>query len=287
LIHFSDSDVASALDGVDLTTALREAFVDIATTHVAQQPRARTDAGSVKLSTMGAVVLRQGVAGAKAYTTLGGQFNFVVVLFSARTGRALATFDAGEITRRRTAAVSMLAAQHCGLKRVDNIVVFGTGTQGRAHAEAFAAAYPRAEVQVLGRNSDDGSWVEGAQIIITATRAASPLFDGSRVGPGTFVAAVGSSRPDARELDDTLMSRAHAIIVEWREQTCREAGDLVLLPPGLRERLLIVELGEVIAGNAQVRESDRDIVVFKAVGVGLEDVVVAGVAYRTLTGREP
>lgn len=287
MIHFSDAEVARALEGVDLVTALSEAFVDFANGHAAQQARARTDAGSVKLSTLGAVMPRLGFVGAKIYTTIGERFNFLITLFSARTGKAVATFDAGEVTRRRTAAVSVLAARHGASKQVSKIVVFGTGTQGHAHAEAFAAAYSCAEVLVVGRHDDARSVVEGAQIIVTATRSPEPLFDGRRVSTGAFVSAVGSSRPDTRELDDALMGCARTIIVEWKQQTSCEAGDLILIAPDVRARLCIVDLGDVVAGKARARESESDIVVFKSVGVGLEDVVVAGLAYRVLTGGEP
>ena len=143
-----------------------------------------------------------------------------------------------------------------------------------------------ADLRVVRRGDDTASAVEGAQIIVTATRAAVPLFEGARVSSGTFVAAVGSSRPDTRELDDALMARAGGIIVEWKPQTLREAGDLVLLAPGIRDRLSIVDLGDVVADKVPPRKSERDIVIFKSVGVGLEDVVVAGLAYRRLTGTD-
>ena len=287
MIHFSDTDVARALDGADLVAALGEAFVDLANGNAAQQARVRTEAGKIKLSTLGAVLPRRGVAGAKVYTTIGGQFHFLIALFSASTGNAVATFDAGEITRRRTAAVSVLAARYCAPKRISKIAVFGAGMQGTAHAEAFARAYSYAEVRVAGRNDDPGSIVEGAQIVVTATRASTPLFDGRRVSPGTFVSAVGSTRQDTRELDDALMGRARTIIVEWKQQTVCEAGELALLAPNVRARLCIIELGDLIAGKARARESESDVVVFKSVGVGLEDVVAAGLAYRVLTGGEP
>jgi len=287
LIHFSDADVARALEGADLVAALGDAFVDFANGHAAQQARVRTEARSVKLSTLGAVLPRQGLVGAKVYTTIGGQFHFLITLFSARTGKVVATFDAGEITRRRTAAVSLLAARHGAPADVLKIVVFGTGKQGRAHQKAFATAYSHAEVRAIGRNDDDRSMVEDAQIIVTATRSRAPLFDGRRVSPGAFVSAVGSSQPDTRELDDALMGRARTVVVEWKQQTMCEAGDLLLLAPNVRARLSIVNLGDLIAGKAHAREIASDIVVFKSVGVGLGDVVVAGLAYRLLTDGEP
>src|SRR6476469_3089705 len=97
----------------------------------------RTDAGGVKLSTLGGVVPSQGVVGAKVYTTIAGRFDFVIVLFSTDDGRPIATLEANAITRLRTAAVSLVAARACAVEEVKSIVVFGSGVQARAHADAF------------------------------------------------------------------------------------------------------------------------------------------------------
>ena len=304
--HFTDAQVERSLANADLGAVLREAFVDLAHSRAAQQPRMRTDAGGVKLSTLGAVLPGAGVAGAKVYTTIAGEFSFLIALFSARSGKPLATFEAGAITRRRTAAVSVLAAQLAAVESAATIAVFGTGVQARSHLEAFARAYPNAALRVVGRRNaevfaadaarmlgrevrpcETHAALAGAQIVVTATRSTMPLFEGGAVAPGAFVAAVGSSRPDAREVDDALLARTQAVLVEWKEQALREAGDLVLAAPAVRSRMNIVELGEAFAGHVRVRASDADIVVFKSVGVGIEDVAVAGLAYRLLTGSEP
>lgn len=287
MMHFSDADIDRALAGVDLGPALREAFVDLAESRAAQQPRIRSESGGVKLSTLGAVLPRAGVAGAKIYTTIAGEFSFLIALFSSRSGKPLATFEANAITRRRTAAVSLLAARAAGIEAARAIAVFGNGVQGRAHVEAFEAAYPGAALRIVGRENNARAALKGAQIVVTATRSPTPLFRGAMVEPGTFVAAVGSSRPDTRELDDTLMSRAASVMVEWKAQTLREAGDIVLLAPEIQQRLNVVELGDVLAGKARVRQTRDDIVIFKSVGVGIEDVAVAGLAYTLLTGNEP
>jgi len=280
--HLTDEDVERALAGADIEGALKAAFVDLAQGRAAQQPRMRTDAGGVKLSTLGGVVPSQGVAGAKVYTTIAGRFDFVIVLFSTADGRPIATLEANAITRRRTAAVSLVAARACALPEVASVVVFGSGVQAKAHAEAFSQAYPRARVRMLGRAEfgQARDALAGAQVVVTATRAAEPIFDGAWLAPGTFVAAVGSSRPDKRELDDTAFARAASVVVEWKPQALAEAGDLVRLPPSVREGLRVLELGEVLSGEASARTSADDIVIFKSVGVGIEDVVVAGLACR-------
>lgn len=285
--HFVDADVERVLRGEDVEGALREAFVEFSEARASQQARVRTEAQGVRLSTLGAVLPGLGVAGAKVYTTIAGEFSFLIALFSSRTGQPLATFEANAITRARTAAVSVLAARAAALEQPAAIAIFGTGAQGGAHADAFAHTYPKADVRVVGRNAtprERRAALTGAVIVVTATRSPTPLFDGAWVEHGAFVSAVGSSRPDTRELDDALLQRSARVIVEWREQSLREAGDLVLASSAARERLDIVELGDVLSGKVQARRSADDIVIFKSVGVGLEDVSVAGLAYRLLTG---
>ncbi len=301
MTHYDDAAVDAALAGADLAGELARAFREFAGGAAAMQPRVRTDCGAVKLSSLGAVWPGGGVAGAKVYTTIAGRFSFVIVLFSAQTGAPLATFDAGAITLRRTAAVTTLAARRYARADAGTLALFGTGTQARAHAAALAAAFPLRSVRIVSRGpadefaaslrrtgcdvrvADARDALRDADLVVTATRAAEPLFDGAWVAPGTFVAAVGSSRPDTRETDDALLERAALVVVEWRAQTLAEAGDLVRADPRVRARVPVVELGEALAGTAAPPREGGDVVLFKSVGVGLADVAAAGLAYRRLT----
>jgi ornithine cyclodeaminase len=302
--HFTDDEVDEVLEAAAVLGVLREAFTDFARGAAAMQARVRTGAGAAKLSTMGAVIPAQGYLGAKVYSTLAGRFTFVIVLFDARDGRALATFDAGAVTRWRTAAVSVLAARCGAAAPAPRLAVFGAGVQAHAHLEAFVRAFDVVDVRIVSRGggealaararelgvtrvavTDARSALDGATLVITATRSEHPLFEGAWVSPGAFVAAVGATRPDTRELDDALLGRAAAIIVEWRAQTLRESGDLLLAAPAALEGKDIVDLGTALAAKANVRRSHEDIVVFKSVGVGLADVAVAGLAYERLAPR--
>src|SRR3990167_756289 len=108
--HITDDMIDAAVSPQDAQQVLLDAFRSFGHGQAAMQERIRTEAQGVKLSTLGAVIPEQKVAGAKVYTTIQGQFTFVIVLFSTEDGRALASFDAGAITRLRTAACSLIAA---------------------------------------------------------------------------------------------------------------------------------------------------------------------------------
>ncbi len=306
MIHLDDERIDRALEGADLAGTLSGAFAAFARGEASMQERIRTEAGGVKLSTMGAVWPAEGFVGAKVYTTIAGRFDFVIVLFSARTGEPLATLEANALTRWRTAAVSALAGRSLARADASVLALFGTGVQARAHAKAFARGWRLSEVRVVSRTGGESfarelagelgcpvraaearDALSGAHLVVTATRAATPLFPGHWVAPGAYVAAVGSSRPDTRELDDELLSRLRAVVVEWRRQALREAGDLVMASPAALARVPVLELGEVIAGDSPVRQGPDDILAFKSVGVGLEDVAVAGLAWQRATGQGP
>ncbi|MFO1329020.1 MAG: ornithine cyclodeaminase family protein [Rubrivivax sp.] len=302
--HVTDAMIDALVDPAEAQAALADAFRAFGRGEAAVQPRERTEAGGVKLSTLGAVIPGQGVAGAKVYTTIGGRFSFVILLFSAETGAPLASFDAAAITRLRTAACSVLAARALARPDASVLAVLGLGVQGQAHARQFARAFrlqricvhsPHAgddqlqalqagcgvPVQACGTAADA---VAQADLVVTATRARAPLFDGTLLRPGTFVAAVGSSLPTTRELDDRALARARVVAVEWRVQTLREAGDLVLADPAVLPPAKVVELSELLLGRVPGRRADDDVTIYKSVGVGLQDVALAGLAWRKLQG---
>jgi ornithine cyclodeaminase len=301
LIHISDELIDRHVSAADAEIAMEAAFSSFSAGDAAMQERIRTEAGGVKVSTMGAVIPAQGYAGAKVYTTIKGQFRFVILLFSTEDGRPLASFDAGTITRLRTAACSVLAARRMARPDASVLALFGAGVQGVQHAQQLALAFPLRRILVCDPYAPEGlaqqlseackvetvmagpeQLAREADIMVTASRSTEPLFEGRWLKPGAFIAAVGSSLPHTRELDDTALSRAAALVVEWRVQTMREAGDIVRAGAGVLDAVPIYELGDVLTGKAVARRHADDIVIYKAVGVGLQDVALAGLAYQRI-----
>lgn len=101
--------------------------------------------------------------------------------------------------------------------------------------------------------------------------------------PGAFVAAVGTSLPSGRELDDHTLARAARIVVEWKPQSLVEAGEIVLgKAAGSVQDQRLVDLPEIFSGLAPWRIRPQELVVFKAVGVGLTDLAAAAVVWQQL-----
>lgn len=301
MLHITDEMVEAAVSPTDAQQVLADAFLSFGEGASAMQERIRTEAGGTKLSTLGAVLPGQGVAGAKVYTTIAGQFSFIILLFSSVDGRALATLDAGAITRLRTAGCSVIAARQLANPEARTLSIFGSGMLGRAHAQQMTAAFPIRRIVLASRTADERiaaefealcgapAWLASADeaaaegdIVVTASRSPAPLFSGELLKPGSFVAAVGSSLPYTRELDDRAMARASIVAVEWRQQSLREAGDLAMADPAALPAEKIVELGEILAGKSAWRRTAQGIAIYKSVGVGLQDIALAGLAYSRI-----
>ncbi|SDR49729.1 ornithine cyclodeaminase family protein [Paraburkholderia tuberum] len=308
MIHLNDAQIDALVGFDEAIPTLEQAFRALSRGRAAVQRRVRTEAGGVKLSTLGAVLPEAGVTGAKVYTTINGRFSFSIVLFSTDDGRPLATLDANALTRIRTAATTVLAVRALARDDARTVAIFGTGVQGRAHAQALAAHTGLQSFRIVGLENveqvvdelnarhrargvkatagEAAEAVRDADVIVTATRATGALFDGATLAPGAMVAAIGSSLPYTRELDDTTLARASRIVVELHEQAREEAGDLVQAAPGTFDWRNVVELGDVLEGRASARVRSEDIVVYKAVGIGLQDVALAGLAWRKHVARE-
>lgn len=280
--------------------ALREAFVQLARGQAAVLGRSRAlatgpDGAALMVSAMGAVLPR--TLGTKVYATRNGQFQFLINLFDSASGLPLATLEANELTRVRTAATTALAVQALAAPQARVLALFGAGTQARAHAQALRPLRNFERVLVCARNAaaaaefaaEIGADVVTAEqaarqadVLVTATRASEPLFDGSWVKPGTLVAAVGSSKPVARELDDALLARAAQVVVEWLPAARAEAGELVLAAPGLLAPQQLQELGSLLEQQPAPVWDARAITVYKSVGIGLEDVALAQWVWQQL-----
>jgi ornithine cyclodeaminase/alanine dehydrogenase-like protein (mu-crystallin family) len=216
------------------------------------------------------------------------------VLFDADTQSPEAVLDGAALTALRTGAVSGLATRYLAREDAARLVVFGAGVQARSHLEAMGAVRRVTELVVVSRSRGPAeSIVEEARgrglaarvgapeavaeadLVCTCTTSEVPLFDGSLLPPGVHVNAVGSHRPDARELDTETVRRA-ALVVETRDVALAEAGELAIaivegaIDPGY----VAADLVEMVRG-APVRRSSEDLTVFKSVGMAFEDLVVA------------
>jgi ornithine cyclodeaminase len=295
----SDDQVRELITMEDAIATIREAFTERGEQQALNQTRVRTLGPQISLGTMGAILPGAGVCGAKVYSTWQGRFDFVIPLFSTGNGELLSVVRGNALTEFRTAAVTRLALDKFGDPEAEVLAVFGTGVQAKSHVRAILAGSKIKTVLIVGIENVDSTIallqpefpavrmmasntqaaLAAADVIVTATRSSEPLFDGTRVKRGAFVAAIGSSKPGAREIDDATLARAHTVIVESREQASMEAGDLLRAAPGVVEWPAIVELAAA-AAERPVPGRSGDLTVFKSLGIGVADVALAGLVTR-------
>jgi ornithine cyclodeaminase len=221
-----------------------------------------------------------------------------VILFDHASGAPLALLDGAEITARRTAAASGLATRELARPDAVTLGLLGCGVQAVAHLEAVRCVRDIREVRVWGRNrtsarefaSRHGAAASGTRIVAVAaageaaacdivcvvTGAREPVIHGAWLTPGAHVNLVGAYTATTREADSALIANAR-VYVDSRDSAASEAGDL-LIP--LREGAIdaghvVGELGEVLLGRVPGRGSDREITVYKSVGLVAQDLVAA------------
>lgn len=236
----------------------------------------------------------------------------IVLLSSSATGEPLAVINASALTEIRTAAVSAVATELLAFQDSDVLTIIGTGVQARSHLRAIASTRPLAEIRVVGRTlakaekfvaelgpeitgsikligtASVRQAVEGATIIVTATSSTEPVLRRDWLTPGVHINAVGACLPTARELDTATVADA-ALFGDSRDSVLAEAGDYVLAASegAIGPDHIQAELGELLtdATGQLGRTSEREITIFESLGLAVEDLAAAALAYRTASER--
>lgn len=223
-------------------------------------------------------------------------------LFDAVTGQPLAHMDGNEITSRRTAAASALAASRLAKPGARTLLVVGSGRVARLLPEAYLAVFPGLErILVWSRRPEAAESMAAqlrsqrmpvqalpdleiaarqADIVSCATLATEPLIRADWLRPSSHLDLIGGFMPQMREAESACFAGA-AVWVD-SDEALAKAGDL--LAP-LSEGLLrhddvcghLSQLCAVPAGSAH-QPGRRS--VFKSVGTALEDLAAATLVYR-------
>lgn len=225
--------------------------------------------------------------------------NAGVLLFDATNGVMIGACDGNELTTRRTAAASAVAAKRLARADARRLLVIGTGALAPMTAQAHAAVRQFDQIEVWGRNPEkaggvvaelDGlglpatvstdldASVSAADVISAVTGATAPLIKGALLRDGTHVDLIGSFTPEMRESDDDVVRRA-TVFVDTRTDGIL-AGDLA---QPLASGLLSVDdiagdLKDLVAGTAR-RSTADEITMFKSAGIALEDVAAAKLVF--------
>ena len=230
----------------------------------------------------------------------------LILVFDPKTGAPLALMDGTHITAIRTAACSALSARLLARSDAEVMVIVGAGVQAKTHGQAIARVRSLKEIRVVGRNERKARALAnelagelgitvtpvasfqdaaaGASIVCATTHSPEPVVFGHALEPGTHVISVGLNTA-GRELDDDTVVKS-LVVVESRESALAPApaGSNDLLWP-IRDGLITeehihAELGELLAGTREGRNSDEQITLYKSVGVAVQDAVAAQLVLR-------
>ena len=236
-----------------------------------------------------------------------------VLLMDDKNGEVLALMDGSFITKFRTGAASGAAFKLFARNDAKIGCLIGTGGQADCQLEAMLAACNLDEVRIVARDfaktekfaeamserfkdsgakmiayDDANEAVDGADVIVVVTVSTEPVFDANRVNKGAVVSGVGSYTAEMNEIDPKLFKLADKIYFDSKDACIAESADIQI---PLREGLVSLEgltgdIGEYALGEISGREADDEIIIFKNVGLGILDLVIAKLIYEKAKNRK-
>jgi len=232
----------------------------------------------------------------------------VIIVCDADNGSPLALLDSIDITIKRTAAASAVAAKFLARRDSSVATVCGCGEQGRAQLRALHSVVPfekifafdldksaaknlstglsselKIDIETVG---DVTKAIRQSDLIVTCTAATEFFVRKEDARPGTFIAAVGADGAHKQEIDPGLIASAK-IVADSREQSCSIGDTHHAIAKGLMQKEdVYAELGEIVAGKKHGRTSDEEIIIFDSTGVAIEDAAAAAIVYEKACARK-
>ena len=218
-------------------------------------------------------------------------------LMNANDGKPVAVMDGTELTLRRTACASALAADYLVNKNVDTLLMIGTGNLAphmiKAHcvvrnysriliwgrneekAERLALSLNIKDKEILAKN-DIKEALNVADVISCATLTQKPLIMGDWIKPGQHLDLVGAFTPDMAEADSKAIAKSK-VVVDTYEGALSESGELInaLKEGRIKKEHILSDLRELVLEEKKIRKDSNDITLFKSVGTALEDLAAA------------
>lgn len=226
----------------------------------------------------------------------------LIFLMNAENGTPVAVMDGELITAMRTGAVTGLATDLLSRKNSKTAAIFGTSVQAKRQLEAIDCVRKLEKVFVFGTSiekaqkfidenegkysfnlitEEDKSFIKECDIICTATSSYTPVFNDANLKEGVHINSIGSYKPEMNEIPEETIARSK-VVVDSISACLKEAGDIIKpINSGLiiREHIY-AELGEIASGLKPGRKNDKEITVFKSVGIAIQDLVVASIILK-------
>jgi alanine dehydrogenase len=305
-LFLSSEDTAGLATPAEYVDAVREGYRQRGNGAPAE-PRQKLVAGDPPGMLTGymAVLPETGAMGGYQYAAgFGdGDAHFALPLFDADSGAPLALIDGAALNPFKTGAAGAVGIDALARPNASSVAVFGAGAQAKGqlraaatvrnletawvyaptkdHRESFAATMNTELDATVAAVASAAAAIEEADIVITATTAEEPVFDGEQLEAGTHVTAMGQYHPEKRELDAETVERS-LYVPDLRARVERDAGSFIgAVEEGvIDEGHVHAELGEIVAGEAEGRTDDEQITLFDSGGTGIETVAAAYMLYE-------
>jgi alanine dehydrogenase len=312
MLVLSEEQVRSLIDIEELITALKQAHIQYSTGKAVMPVRLVVPLPQIqgRITSMPGYLSEDKALGMKVVTYFENNLRqnlpailATVMLFSAATGKINAVMDGSYITAIRTACASAMATKALANPLAPVLGILGAGVQARAHIQALcrvrklnqiklyspsgtSAANIKRELEpamgvaiVVAKSAEET--VRNSDLLVTATTAQQPILKSEWLKPGAHINAVGSHRPDSREIDGPTVTRSK-LVVDSREAIMAECGDILL---AIKEKSITAnhvhaEIGEVLAGTKPARSSAYEVTLYKSVGIAIQDVATAQLIYH-------
>jgi alanine dehydrogenase len=227
----------------------------------------------------------------------------ILIYTHPETGFPLAICDGSFHTLMRTGASAAVSAKWLARKDSTVLAIVGTGSVGQGTLATCDVVFPWTEVRIWSRTQasvdrfleaerpryphlelvgtpDVRTAVEGADVIVTGTHARTWVVDDAWVKDGAHIAALGADLEGEQELDPRILQRARIFVDDIRQ--CRTDGEINV---ALREDLMSEadvagEIGKVICGELEGRQSDDQVTVFDSTGIALQDSATVPLEYE-------
>ncbi|MBB6123413.1 ornithine cyclodeaminase family protein [Sphingobium subterraneum] len=233
----------------------------------------------------------------------------VVLLYDVETGQLRALLDAAAITALRTPAATAAASRVLARPDATSLAILGTGEQAHGHFEALELVHRPTRIFIWGRSREAATQfrdavapatratvtvcetveeaVREADVVCSVTAATDPIIEGRWIAPGTHVNLVGSSIPAKSEIDADGVAQAR-YFVDYRPSAEAQAGELkrAIAAGVVTLDHILGEIGDVHLGLCPGRTDDRDITIYKSLGVSAQDLTTSQRIYEAACARD-
>ncbi len=312
MLLLSETQVQSLIDIDDLIATLEQAHIQYSTGKAVMPVRLVVPLPQIqgRITSMPGFLAKDRALGMKVVTYF--QDNptrglpailATIMLFNAETGKMIAAIDGSYITAIRTACASAMATKALANPQTPVLGILGAGVQARAHIQALARVRKLEKIFLYSPSGSSADAIKremapqidaaievaasaeqtarAADLLVTVTTANEPILKQDWLKPGVHINAVGSHRPDSREIDGATVARAR-VVVDSREAIMAECGDILL---AVKEGAITAadvhgEIGEILAGTKTRRQSQNELTLYKSVGIAIQDVATANLVYQ-------